>query len=676
MSILVVSLLAVLGLAHSITEPISIPKLALSGLDPSKGAVIGTSEPDIDWSKAGLPVHLLLGDGESLPSSSFAAHADLGWTDEGLVGHFAVTAPRTTEATDSERLFDGDSIEFFFRKPGASNDMFQVVVQPGITNGHPEPRVHFFDYRQRPQRDDVAPAAYVARSKTANGYSMTIVLPWSVIGVHPQVGEQIGTRFTVNHVEPGMSRSRFIWTGNDETNEFWNLPVVKLDAVAGRLNSVKAWMDWSPDLLTGDLHLLATPELAQATATVKYGKSPAFQVQFKLDGGRAAAIQKIDGPKPGAKPGELTVLIGGQTLHPTVADTTPLRLARFMSGAGVGSRRRGEARLGPTIDTSPFTGEEFPAVAFAEQTYLEKLVGRVKVRSSFYDPTGVRRSKATKPGRYIAKIDVSCASAHYSIYQSVFKKPAEWSGDQASSVVAAAQFEGHRESEMSSYVARKADQDAIHSLRKRLGTQIKYEYAVKVPTDYIAGSARKWPLIVYLHGSGGGDEKSWPTVKVSDGPMGVAYREANFPFIVVALRSPGGWFPPAVADAIAEVESTYAIDKSRQYLTGFSMGGFGTWNTAYDQANRFAAIAPVAAGSGDSALMPLIKGLPTWVFQGAADGTVLPQLARGAVEALKKAGGNVKYTEYPGQDHVDTLRSAYAEKELYSWFLQFRATPR
>jgi predicted peptidase len=272
----------------------------------------------------------------------------------------------------------------------------------------------------------------------------------------------------------------------------------------------------------------------------------------------------------------------------------------------------------------------------------------------------------------LAKIDVASQVGAFTTYRTLFREPDGWSGENHDAVTAAASFEGILTSRHRPDAARKAEQDSIHALRKHIGTQIHYDYEVKVPSDYEVGSDRRWPLIVFLHGSGGGDDQSWPTVKLKDGPMDIAHREHRFPFIVVALRSPGGWFPPAVGDAIDDVESKYAVDKSRVYLTGFSMGGFGTWSTAYDQPNRFAAIAPVAAGSGNAELMPLIKNVPAWVFNGGADTTTSAALARSAVEALKRAGGTVRYTEFPGQGHVDAPRLAYADKELYDWMLRHR----
>jgi len=311
-------------------------------------------------------------------------------------------------------------------------------------------------------------------------------------------------------------------------------------------------------------------------------------------------------------------------------------------------------------------------VLYPDLPYAERLVGPIKIQTRYFDRKYTEVSRADLPGRYLAKVDVSSPAASYTTYRTLFRKPADWRGSEMDAVVAAAEFERLLTPERRPDAASKAEQDTIHGLRKHLGNAVKYEYELKVPSDYEASSGRRWPLIVYLHGSGGGTDQAWPNVKRGEGPMGPAHHEDKFPFIVVALRSPGGWFPPAVEDVIDEVEAKYAVDRSRIYLTGFSMGGFGTWRTAYDQPDRFAAIAPVAAGAGSRELMPLIKQLPAWVFNGGADSTTSPTLARSAVEVLKRAGGTVRYTEYPGQGHVDALRLAYAEKELYDWFLRFQ----
>src|SRR5205823_3941888 len=99
----------------------------------------------------------------------------------------------------------------------------------------------------------------------------------------------------------------------------------------------------------------------------------------------------------------------------------------------------------------------------------------------------------------------------------------------------------------------------------------------------------------------------------------VVERKEDFPFIVVAPQSPGrGWNPEALDALLDEVVSHYKVDKDRIYLTGLSMGGFGTWTLAAAHPGRFAAIAPICGG-GDPKQADRLKGLPTWVFHGAKD---------------------------------------------------------
>jgi predicted peptidase len=100
------------------------------------------------------------------------------------------------------------------------------------------------------------------------------------------------------------------------------------------------------------------------------------------------------------------------------------------------------------------------------------------------------------------------------------------------------------------------------------------------------------------------------------------------------------------------------------------MGGFGTWELATQAPQRFAAIAPICGG-GNPVLARRIKDLPIWVFHGDADRVVPVALSDAMVEALKKAGADVKYTRYEGIDH-DSWTKAYANEKLYQWMLSHK----
>jgi acetyl esterase/lipase len=429
---------------------------------------------------------------------------------------------------------------------------------------------------------------------------------------------------------------------------------------------------WDDDLINGAAYLMSTTECAGTRVNFSVGDQPQTEVTLSKDGDRSIAQIRIAGPQPGEELPSVTVAADGQVLKAVVPDIHALRLGRFQSGASSQPGRRGNRTT--TISARPaiFTTYEFPPTGYPDLKYVEKLVGSINLKTTFFDATDSQVASADRPGRYIAKVDVQNSEASFTTYLTLFRAPENWQGETKDVRVACAAFEGKLGPGSRPDAARKADQDAIHALRKRLGTQIKYEYVVNLPTDYKPDSDRRWPLIVYLHGSGGGEEPAWDTARYGDGPMGYGHKTPNFPFVTVALRSHGGWFPPAVEDVIDEVLAKYSIDTSRIYLMGFSMGGFGTWATAYDRPDRFAAIAPVAAGGGDASLMPLLKNLPVWVFNGGDDEVTSPRAARAAVEELRQAGGTVRYTEYPGMEHGDSLRLAFAEKDLYTWLLQFK----
>jgi predicted peptidase len=205
------------------------------------------------------------------------------------------------------------------------------------------------------------------------------------------------------------------------------------------------------------------------------------------------------------------------------------------------------------------------------------------------------------------------------------------------------------------------------------------QYVIFVPHNY--DGTKEFPVILFLHGAGETKGGKKMPVEVGIGPA-IKKREKDFPFIVVipqaeAAKSKigGRWYAdaPDGKRAIAildEVMKEYRVDPKRQYLTGLSMGGFGTWHMAFSHPDRWAAIAPVCGG-GDPKAAEKIKHIPTWVFHGADDPTVKADLSRSMVDALKKAGAEPKYTEYPGVGHNSWDR-AYGTDELYTWFLKHK----
>jgi predicted peptidase len=196
----------------------------------------------------------------------------------------------------------------------------------------------------------------------------------------------------------------------------------------------------------------------------------------------------------------------------------------------------------------------------------------------------------------------------------------------------------------------------------------KIPYVVFVPHDY--DGTKAMPVILFLHGAGETKGRGGEPVKVGIGPA-IKKQEKTFAAITVIPQSQkGGWKADSAEGKRAlaildEVAKSYKTDPDRVYLTGLSMGGFGTWSIAAAHPERWAAIAPICGG-GSVKDAEKIKGIPTWVFHGDKDTAVKVERSREMIEALKKAGGTPKYTEYPGVGHASWV-PAYKDPEMHDW---------
>jgi predicted peptidase len=195
-------------------------------------------------------------------------------------------------------------------------------------------------------------------------------------------------------------------------------------------------------------------------------------------------------------------------------------------------------------------------------------------------------------------------------------------------------------------------------------------YLLYLPNDY-ATHESNLPILLFLHGRGESDGplslvKKW-------GPPRLIERGESFHYLVVSPqcpRSPVSW---ANADQqslllalLEHIIQTCKADPDRIYLTGLSMGGYGSWRLAADHPERFAAVVPICGG-GKPEDAPKLKSLPIWVWHGAADTTVPPKRSVEMVEAIKQAGGNnIQFTTLEGIGH-NSWEAAYASPDLYRW---------
>jgi pimeloyl-ACP methyl ester carboxylesterase len=374
---------------------------------------------------------------------------------------------------------------------------------------------------------------------------------------------------------------------------------------------------------------------------------------------------------------------------------------------------------------SVFSGSALPTIEVMPPKDNRGRAERFTVTTCFYDANFNPVTSAQRLGRYGAIVEITSESRAFRRYVTLFRAPGrlDWDGarmdltarfppelgisaaaaDRKRSAISdffkyalealaqrgpngedtdvAAMLAGLYESGASPttqpFVAREGfrarDQRWWATLKRRT-RQPTLPYLISLPRRSTALS----PMILFLHGSGecgdGGPELA--RVQATGLPRRLNTREglpADFPFIVLMPQCPPNqyWSPYDLIALLDEVQTKYPIDPDRIYLTGLSLGGYGTWDTAIAFPDRFAAIAPVC-GAGDPADVARIIHLPTWVFHGSADPTVPIAEADRMVRALHLAAGReVNFTIYHGVGH-DAWTKAYATPELYEWFLQHR----
>jgi len=208
-------------------------------------------------------------------------------------------------------------------------------------------------------------------------------------------------------------------------------------------------------------------------------------------------------------------------------------------------------------------------------------------------------------------------------------------------------------------------------------------YLLYLPPDYDAQPGKTWPLVLFLHGAG---ERGNDLQRVAiHGPPLLVKRGTNFPFILVAPQCPEGrrWETEPLLRLLEHILKNRRVDAARVYLTGLSMGGYGTWKLGLAQPEKFAAIVPICGGGERIDVLlagreraAALRDLAVWAFHGAKDPVVPLEESQRMVEACKKAGvKEVRLTVYPEAEH-NSWTETYNNPALYEWLLQHqRKTP-
>ncbi|MEI6687642.1 MAG: prolyl oligopeptidase family serine peptidase [Planctomycetota bacterium] len=211
----------------------------------------------------------------------------------------------------------------------------------------------------------------------------------------------------------------------------------------------------------------------------------------------------------------------------------------------------------------------------------------------------------------------------------------------------------------------------------------KLLYQIMTPENPAPGT--KYPLVIFLHGAGerGLDNNAQLVHGVKD--FAKPESRKSYPCFLIAPQCPNDkkwaevdWSanshqrpekpsdPATLLLKLIDILPTqFPIDTSRIYITGLSMGGYGTWDLIARKPDLFAAAVPVCGG-GDEKDASIIAKIPIWAFHGSKDTVVKPQRSTNMIEAIKKAGGNPKVTLYPEVGHNSWV-NAYSDPEMLKW---------
>lgn len=198
------------------------------------------------------------------------------------------------------------------------------------------------------------------------------------------------------------------------------------------------------------------------------------------------------------------------------------------------------------------------------------------------------------------------------------------------------------------------------------------DYLIALPDGY-KEDGDAVPVILFLHGAG---ERGKDLDKVKmHGPPKMIEKGHDFGAIVVSPQCPANTWWTAHTEVLAalldKIERTHNVDKKRIYVTGLSMGGYGTFALTAHQPERFAAAVPICGGGTPKQAKQLTK-MPMWVFHGDADRVIPAEESTRMVKQMNQADGeNAKLTVYKGVGH-NSWDKAYADEAMWKWLFEQR----
>lgn len=670
------------------------------------------------WAAGGFQVNAMSPErGELLPASDTAT-VRLDWDRTGLVVLASVTKPQITLADNSVEIWNRDCVELSFASRRGGADYYQWAVSPGVTPEQPTDRTRFFDTRQTESLKSIPLTCQESSIRTASGYRVAATFPWANLGIKPRAGLEFGFQATVD-LWDGDKLIHLVWyptvntlaTGTlADTHELYNL---RLTAGAPSPSVSAAAVVDVERFRRLHVTVVANPSLTGTLVKLVDGTKTVASTAVRATGCRAGAEFTLPLPPPSG-PAEhalfTSIVVSGHSV-PFLAP-------------GLATDRR-LAFLGASFkfpDGPIFDGSVFSEGDFEDPNFVEDVAGRYTVKTTYYNANFNPVTSASAPGRYGAVSRIATASGmartvcttlyrtygpiwpdvYSSIHGTLSVSPEgfgidpqvakERSGDidQAATMMVRDSFWSSEsvavfcagmsetkpgEPDIHRTDPESRDQQWWSTLKGKLHEPL-YPYLVFLPDGYTPAAApQKWPMLVFLHGSGLNpySEEGMRRVLKHEGLPGPAAAR----FILVAPMCPPNerWNPWEVIRLINAVSAQYRVDPDRVYLTGSSMGGTGTYDTATAFPDRFAAIAPMS-GFGDPPDAARLANVPIWAQHGDQDRNVPFTADKANLDAVVAAGGHVRFTDWAGRGHEICWQQAYRVDGLFDWLLaQTRGHP-
>jgi len=628
------------------------------------------------------------------------AHAALAlaWNAKGLLVHVTTNDRTPVESPENGALWAGDSFEVFMGAEAEKNDCFQFLFSPGRTSMEKQPR--FFMDDKRLKKPPLIMPEFRVDEKSAKGYAMSALIPWGNFLTAPVAGGMIRLRISSFDGIAEWNTLRRIWFPRADSYSNASLTYrVRIATVAAppqtSVASIQVNRHWNLEL-----HLLAAPEMAGKKVEVGID-DPKMNAGSLLAGGPDGSelIFPLPAEITAIKDAKLQVFVDGEFLPPALTLPDP-----------VNERKDLLSRCQVTAQHPIFDGEAFPLIDFIDSEMADIVFGPYKLDIRYFDSDWNEVTAAEKPGRYGALVTIQTSDGltdtrritlfktpkpytkrmgpygihidfpdAFGLHPEIVKREvnsiqnsASWqiqeSVDNPAFFIAGLNDIATNPAQNHGFYLGSLESEWWTGLDRKLGQHALYQYRVFLPEDYEKNEGKLWPLIVCLHGSGergsdlGNVTRNGLPKKVEQGE--------KYPFIIVAPLCPADerWCVSTLMELLDEVGSKYRVDAKRVYLTGLSLGGYGTWEAAARHPERFAAVAPIC-GAANPELAPRLAKLPIWAFHGDADPNVPIVQDKRIINALKKLKAPVKFTVYPGCGH-DSWTQTYDNPALYEWFLQ------